>query len=63
MGRGGGPYERGGPGGPARSGPAPWTNGRLCKFFNTNRGCSKGDVCDFKHVVPGSDLDVREQGP
>lgn len=55
----GGPYERD----PGRTGPAPWTNGRLCKFFNSTRGCSKGDVCDFKHVVPGSDLDVREQGP
>lgn len=53
---GGGPYGRGGGGG--RGGG--WQANRLCKFFGTARGCAKGDTCDFKHCLPGADVDVRE---
>jgi hypothetical protein len=59
----GGPYHVEGHGG-GRGGAAPWKGStRVCKFYNSTRGCSKGDKCDFRHLVPGSDVDVREQGP
>jgi hypothetical protein len=30
--------------------PATITNDRVCRFFNTRRGCIKGESCDFSHV-------------
>ena len=26
---------------------------RICGYFNTPKGCSKGDSCTFRHVRPG----------
>jgi len=34
-------------------GPAPGQMGpKICEFFQTQRGCNKGNACDFAHVAP-----------
>lgn len=46
----------------ARSGLPLYRTSDMCRFFNTKRGCQKGDNCDFSHVRFTCAFYVTDQG-
>ena len=37
------------------------TTGRVCRFFNTARGCYRGDACPYHHLQQGVYFDILQK--